>query len=586
MKLSDYVIDFLYKKGIRNCFLISGGAVLHLVNSANDHIGINIICSQHEQASITAADAVSRISETEIGFCLTTSGPGATNILTGLCNAYFDSIPLIAITGQVASFRQRRSNSLRQLGFQETDIVEIFKPVTKYVNCLESPDRIRFELEKAFYFAIEGRPGPVVLDIPDDFQRAEVDPKSLIGFEPELNDTVEADSLLEIKIEFLLAEIEKSKRPILVLGAGFHISKSASFAETLANQLRIPTLLTWGGNDLLPYHHELNLGGLGVCGSRLGNWAVQTSDLVISIGTRLSQMVTGSKLEAFAPSATKIMIDIDSAEFEKFKGTGLNIETFINSDIKRFINAITKRQSPKLSESALKWNKKLFSLKEKFSVIKENHDSDKEVNVYRFMDSLSTIIDNGDIIITDAGGNLSWTLQSFRNKPEQRLFSAWNHSPMGYSLPAAIGAALAANGTRVICIIGDGGIMMCLEEIATIVRNGLNIKIILINNLGHGIQKQTIETWLEGNYVAVNQETGLFFPNFELLCKSFDMEYLKISKNFEIESLLKNGILNSDKPQFVEVLIDQNERITPMLKFGAGLEELAPHVSAPNLLEL
>jgi acetolactate synthase-1/2/3 large subunit len=442
---------------------------------------------------------------------------------------------------------------------------------------------IRYEMEKAFFIAREGRPGPVIIDIPDDFQRVEIDPNHLRAFKPENSEMIYDYDNLEIEIDSLIATIEKAEKPILILGAGFHISKSSKFARELSSKLGIPTLLTWGAKDLLPFADEINLGGLGVCGSRLGNWAIQASDLVIVVGSRLSQMITGSKLGSFAPLATKVMIDIEKEEFKKFKKTELKIDHFINVDIKILEVAFRNRSKPKLTDSAIEWKTRLFSLRQEYNVVKENMNSTSNINVYKFMKILSDEIEHEDIVITDAGGNLSWTMQAFENKQNQRLFSAWNHSPMGYSMPAAIGASLARSNTRIISIIGDGGIMMCLEEIATIVRNSLNIKIIIINNLGHGIQKQTIETWLENKYVGVDEKTGLNFPNFEVLSKAFGIKYAKISSNESIHNILRGNDFGSNLPQIIEVMIDPQERITPMLKFGSGIENLSPEVPIPVL---
>lgn len=582
-KLSDFVVEYLYNHGVRSCFYVSGGAVLHLVDSASQHNGIRMVCSQHEQAAATSADGVSRVSDFEIGFCLTTSGPGATNLLTGVCNSYFDSIPLICITGQVASFRKRKSGQLRQFGFQETDIVSIFKPITKYAVQLERPEDILYELGKAVYLAKSGRPGPVLIDIPDDFQRVRITPSKLRGFTP-ATEIVKSPKDYSAEVSEIVESVSKARRPILLIGAGVNIAKAAQECRKFVEHLGIPTLLTWGGMDILNDSDPLNFGGLGVCGPRVGNWVVQSSDLILIVGSRLSQQITGSKLEDFAPNAKKIMIDIDPEEFHKFRDTGLVIDKFLDVDIATFLRAVNSVILPELHVDQ-RWLAAISSIKREYSIWQENSALDLDVNVYEFMEKMSDALEESDVIVTDAGGNLSWTMQAVRVTKLQKIFSAWNHSPMGYSLPAAIGAAISSPLSKILCIIGDGGIMMTLSEIATIRRNALNIKIIVINNLGHGIQKQTIETWLDSNYVGVDEASGLYFPNFEAVAQSFDIRHIRVSTNSEILELFQNKIWLNSEPVLIEVMVDKNQRITPMLKFGTGLSDLNPRVDAPNLIE-
>jgi acetolactate synthase-1/2/3 large subunit len=582
MKFSDFVIDYLTTQGIQTCFFVSGGAVLHLVDSAERNPSMRLVCSQHEQAAATSADALSRVSQSEIGFCLTTSGPGATNLLTGVCNSYFDSIPMLCITGQVASFRQRQSADLRQFGFQETDIVSIFKPVTKYAVKLNDPSDILFELSKAIYIATSNRPGPVLIDIPDDFQRKMIKPSEMRRFIPPKQNKRSTVKIAS-EISHVMELISSAKRPVVLLGAGINVGKVAPLARHFIEHLGLPTLLTWGAKDVLNDDHNLNFGGVGVCGSRVGNWLIESSDLLLVLGSRLSQQITGSKLEGFAPKAKKVLIDIDSQEFKKFMGTGLTIDYYIEANLVDFMSLVLAEGRPeKAIDNA--WLDRFIHFRKQFSIWSENSKLDLDVNVYEFMEKLSNSLHALDIVITDAGGNLSWTLQALRITENQRLISAWNHSPMGYSLPAAVGAAVAAPDHRIICIIGDGGLMMSLSEIATAKRNNLNIKIIVINNLGHGIQKQTIETWLDSNYVGVDQESGLYFPDFEGIAKSFGIGYSQISTNSEISSSLMEKIWLDSSPCLIEVMIDKDQRISPMLKFGTGLSELNPVVSMPDLL--
>ncbi len=581
MKLSDYVIDFLVKQGIKHVFLISGGAIVHCVDSAARHPDLKYICTQHEQGAGAAADAYARITE-NFGAVLVTSGPGATNLVTSVCNAYFDSIPVIFISGQVATFRLRPNAQLRQKGFQETDVVSIFKSITKYAAQVKKAGEICYELEKAVYLAKEGRPGPVLVDIPDDLQRINIQPEKLKHFK---SPKLPKGPSLAPSIKKLFKFIESSKRPVLILGAGIRITKTGKEAYEFAKYFHIPILLTWGGMDLIAHNDELNMGGVGVCGPRGGNFAVQNSDLVIGIGTRLSQMITGGKQNLFAPKAKKVMVDIDRQELSKFTRNDFILDLSIQSDLKEFFRCAQTRYSQSPPDQFKNWRKQIKVWSQKYpACLPEYYNRKDTVDAHVFIKELSGIAREGDIIITDAGGNLSWTMQAFEVKKNQRLFSAWNHSPMGYSLPAAIGAALA--GQRdVLCIIGDGGLMMCLQELATIKRHDLPVKIFIFNNHGHGIQKQTLDTWLNSHYVAVDEKSGLSFPNFFKIADAFGLPSCNIENHAQLKTGLKK-VLATSGPILCNVEITPGQKIIPMLKFGAGLEDLDPKIPGDELREI
>ncbi len=600
MKLSDYVADFLYKQNLRHIFLYSGGAIVHVADSIDRHPKLKIIIPQHEQGGAAAADGYSRITE-NLGCMITTSGPGGTNTVTSVCNSYFDSIPVLIITGQVATFRIKPSKALRQKGFQETDMVSIFRSITKYAVQIKKAEDIRYELEKAVYLAKSGRPGPVLLDLPDDLQRAEIDPANLRPFSPPKRKKVR----LKKQFKKILELIEKSKRPILILGAGIRVTSLQDEAKKFVEYFKMPVLLTWGGMDLFPYDYPYNMGGVGVCGPRGGNFAVQNADLVIALGTRLSQMITGGKQNLFAPHAKKVMVDIDREELEKFGPNDFKLDIKILADLSDFFAEARKYykkpfpvSSVSLVKGALsqssfsgfrsrrdrfaKWRETIKEWRKRYPICpKEYYQEKGHVNAYVFIKELSRILRPEDIILTDAGGNLSWTMQNFEIKKGQRLISAWNHSPMGYSVPASIGAALAGR-RKVYCITGDGGLMMCLEELGTIRRHNLPIKIYIFNNHGHGIQKQTMDTWLAGRYTAVDEKTGLWFPDFEKVAETFKIRYFHIRNHGEIGKILKKTIA-AKGPVLCDVEINPDQKIVPMLKFGSSLEDLDPKLPTEEL---
>lgn len=578
MKLSNYIAEFIAQQGVRHVFLVSGGAAVHMVDSVYRHPKLTHICSQHEQHEGAEADGYSRASG-NLGVAMTTSGPGATNLTTSIANCYYDSIPTLFLCGQVATFRIKKSKKLRQKGFQETDIVSLFQSITNYVKQVRDPSKIKYELQKALYMAKAGRGGPVVLDIPDDLQRVEVDPKNLPEFHPP--GEKKADNVIP-KIKQIFSLLSKAKRPVLILGAGVQLAKVRKQALEFARYFKIPVLLTWGGMDILPFTDPLNMGGLGSCGPRAGNFAVQTSDLVIAIGTRLSQLITGGRQDLFAPKAKKVMIDVDSEELKKFTPDIFTLDIGISCKISDFFHLCQKYYLPKKEDRFKKWRKTIKSWRRRYPICPNQYYKKlTPVNPYVLIKELSKALKEKEIIFADTGANLAWTMQAFEVKEGQRIFSAWNHTPMGYSLPGAIGASFAT-GRRVICLIGDGGLMMCLQELATVKRHNLPIKIFIFNNHGHGIQKQTLDTWLESRYVAVDEETGLSFPDFEKIGEAFGVPTLTLGNHRELSAGIKE-VLKAKGPILCNLEIIPDQKIIPMLKFGHSLENLGPTLPEDEL---
>ena len=361
MKLSDYIADFIASENIRHVFGVTGGASLHLIHSMVEHPSLEFLCSLHEQASAMSADAYSRATRS-MGVAVGTSGPGGTNMITGICGAYYDSVPVLFLTGQAATFRSKGEMGIRQYGFQETDIVEMCTPVTKYAVTVKKPDRIRFELEKACHIARSGRPGPVLVDIPDNIQREEVEPFQLKGFVPRTtNKTNISDSVQEC-----LTLLSKSERPVLILGWGVRLAGADEEALKLVDALKIPVLPTWGMADFLPSGHHSLVGTFGTHGTRYGNFTVQNADLIIAIGTRLDTHLTGSPLSSFARGAVKIVVDIDYTELDKASYFGMFIDVPVTADARYFIGELLRALDEKNIhnigpwwEHIKKWKKKI-----------------------------------------------------------------------------------------------------------------------------------------------------------------------------------------------------------------------------------
>jgi len=575
MTVAEYILKFLTSKNVKDVFLMTGGAISFAVDAFSKNKNIKYTCVAHEQSAAMMADAYSRCDK-GFGATMVTSGPGAQNLITGIACSWFDSVPVIHISGQVNKFELSSSNKttkkVRQIGFQETDIVSMIKPITKFSYQLKNSNEIKYILEKAFYIANEGRAGPVLIDIPMNFQKEKIDLTKLRSFKkPKMKNS-------NIKIKKDVHKIQKllikSKRAVLILGGGLRMSRAVNELEKFLNKINVPIVTTWSGLDVIDFNHNNYIGCIGVYGSRAANFAVQNADLVLNFGSRLDTRVTGGKPETFARSAKIISIDIDKYELNKKRG--LNVYLKINQDLKSFISFLNlKSTNFKYSASSV-WMNTCKKWKSSYpNVISTYGKQKKYVNPYFFIERLSDKLNNKDIIVPDSGGNLTWTIQSFKIKKGQRLFSAYGNSPMGYALPAALGASLANNKQRVICIEGDGGIQINIQELQTMVSNNIPVKLFIINNNGYGIIKQFQELYLGGRYEATIPSKGVTNPNFKKISNAYGINYTEIKNNKEIDKVLKK-VLKSKKPEFINVIIDSNQKIIPKLQFGKPIEDLSP----------
>jgi acetolactate synthase-1/2/3 large subunit len=579
MNVSDYILKFLISKNVNNVFLITGGAIAFVVDAFSRNKKIKYTCVAHEQAAAMMADAYSRVGK-GFGATMVTSGPGAQNLITGIACSWFDSVPVIHISGQVNSYELSSNNKttkkVRQIGFQETDIVSIVKPITKFAYQIKNPNEIKYVLEKAHFLANEGRPGPVLIDIPMNFQRERINPKKIRSFllkenKDNLNNKL-TDQVYKIK-ELL----NQSSRPILILGGGIRMSNAMNEMEKFIKRIDIPIVTTWSGLDTTDFKNKNYIGCVGVYGSRAANFAVQNSDLIINCGSRLDTRITGGKPETFARSAKIISIDIDNQELNKKRG--LNNFLKINEDLKFFLSHFNLKLKNFKFTTSNKWKKKCQEWKRFYPNVKKSYFNQKKfTNPYSFIDLLSDKLNKKDIIITDDGGHLTWTIQAFKIKKGQRLFSAFGNSPMGYAFPAAIGACIANNKKRIICIDGDGSIQINIQELQTMVANKLPIKLFIINNNGYGIIKQFQGLYLNKRYEATISTKGVTNPSFKKIACAYGVNYSEIKQNKDINNIL-NKVLNSKKPEIVNVIIDTDQKIIPKLQFGNPIEDLSPLLS-------
>src|SRR3989338_8213455 len=544
MKLSDYLVQYLVDKGIHHAFLVIGGACAHIVDSLGKNKDMQYVCFQHEQAAAMAVDAYSRVTK-NTGVAVATSGPGATNLITGMCCLWFDSIPCIFITGQVNAHETKGERKVRQIGFQETDIVEMVRPITKYAVMVTDPKTIKHHLDKAFHEALSGRPGPVLIDIPLDVQHADVDPDTLEGFTP--NKEKDNFSLLRANVKKAIELLQQAKRPVIICGMGIKIAGAVNEFRSLAEALGVPIISTWSGLDILPHGHPLYFGQFGVYGNRGSNFLVQNSDLVLAIGSRLDTRPISGNGKSFARGAKKIVVDVDESELKK----GITaIDMPIVADAGDFIRAFAEETGncavmPDISE----WVEQCGSWKKKYpSVLPEYYAQKKFVNPYVFVKTLSEELGSGDVIVADEGGNLVWAVQAFEVKEGQEFFSAFAHSPMGYSFPASIGAYFALQlrsgragpKRRVVCLDGDGGFQMNIQEFQTIKNYNVPVKIFILNNNAYGIIKQFQEIYFDGRYTGTTNDSGYTAPDFVKVAEAYGISAVRISGHDELREKIRS----------------------------------------------
>ena len=562
MKLAEVVAKFLESQGLKHIFGVNGGANLHLIHGVCDVTKIQFIPTAHEQGAGFAADSYARLNG--LGCAMATSGPGATNLVTAIAASFYDSVPVLYITGQVATFRQGSRYGVKFYGFQETPIVEMVRDITKYAGKITDPSQVLRQLDYAVWMAQEGRKGPVLVDIPDDLQRTEVDEKTLLRWHPEV--PVEVPARVDVE---LFNMIIRAERPVFVWGAGMR--PYAKYALKLAEYLDIPVATTWGAIDLIHFDHPLHVGGFGTHGTRAANFAVQNADLLICIGARLDTKATGNPVH-FARGAKLVMVDIDGAEIAKFEKLGRTIDFGFECDAGDFINALSSWAAEYHSlntgnedewDYPGKWIERIWKWKKDYA--SKDDPVWRGTKPYELMQDLAQYTAPDDIIVSDTGTALGYLMQGFPFKGE-RFIHAFNLTPMGYGLPASVGAAFAT-GRRVILITGDGSIMMSLSELATIRRWDLNIKIILLNNGQHSMCVQTEKQWFNGRNAATTPASGLGFPD------DFDM----VANGFGIPSVTNLiDLFALSGFRFYNVSVDANANLACQARFGAPIEDMEP----------
>ncbi len=584
MKISDYIFSCIAQLGVKKVFAVSGGGAMHLVDSVGKHPDLEYIATHHEQAAAMAAEAYARISDT-VGVALVTSGPGGTNTITGVCGAWIDSIPTIFISGQVTTDTLLQDTGLRQLGIQEADIVSLVKPITKYAVTVTDPLTIKYHMQKAIHLATTGRPGPVWLDIPLDIQSKMVNIEELDSFVPE-QDTVQiSEDKLKTEVSRVIELLDKAERPVMICGYGIRLAGAQDLFRQMVTQLNIPVVSSWTASDLIPSDHDLYVGRSGIMGERAGNFAVQNSDVLLIIGSRMSIPQVGYNYNIFARAAKKIVVDIDPVESNK---RTLKPDLAITVSAEKFIAELLRQLEDRKSRSQKSdWINRCRTWKKDYPVVLPEYEKNREgVNSFYFIDVLSSKLKSDAVVVTDMGTSFTCTMQTFKTKPGQRLFTSSGHASMGFGLPGAIGACFGHNKKKTICISGDGGLQMNIQELQTLVHYRLPIILFVLNNKGYLTIKLMQQNHF-GRYVGSEESSGVSFPDILKVAKAYGIPAMRISNQKQLLNKI-DSVLSKKGPFICEIMMPENQPLIPRvssLKKPDGtivsrpLEDLYPFLS-------
>jgi len=582
MKLSDYVMHFLVEKGVKHVFMLPGGGAMHLVDSLGSCQGLDYTCFLHEQALAIAAEAYGQFTNFP-GVGLVTSGPGGTNAITGLTAAYQDSTPCLFLSGQAKRQDLKGASGVRQMGSQEVDIVAMITPVTKYAVTVLDPASVRYHLERAWHEATTGRLGPVWLDIPLDVQAAEIDPPSLEGFTPEPAQGTAPDRIDEV-IELLKA----SRRPLILAGNGVKLAGAQADLTRFAEAHQIPVLLTWKSIEFLDADHPLNFGCPGIMGCRTANFMVQNCDLLLVLGSRLDPSLTAFKPEDFGRQARKVMVDVDEAEIRKIPSIDLPIVADAGAFLRRLAAGCADPMPPRPS-----WLAYGRHLKEKYPVVLEEYrQQEGRINLYVFTEQLFEQLTPEDIITPESSGAAGEvTYQAMRIKAGQRVHNAAALGAMGFGLPYAIGACIATGRRRTILINGDGAFQLNIQELQTIARLGLPIKMFILENDGYASIKAMQTNHFQGRFVASHTGSGLTMPDLGAIARAYGLRVEMASSHEELPGAITRTLAGDD-PVLCRILVTEQHvtapRVQAMKTADGGmvskpLEDMWPYLPAVEL---
>ena len=571
-KISDYVIEFLLEKEINKVFGYIGGAIAHLYHSIEKYENMEMVNCIHEQGAGFASEGYSRVTG-KSGVAMATSGPGATNLITPIGSCFFDSVPTLFITGQVNTYEYKYDKPVRQIGFQETDIVSIVKPITKYAVMVNDISEIRYELEKAYYISQHGRKGPVLVDIPMDIQRSETDISKLKSFINSDEHKELEKKVLDNQIEDVIKSLNNSKRTVVLLGGGVKLSNAQVELLSWLKVYNIPIVYSLMGKDAISEEYKYNMGLIGAYGNRYGNLTLANSDLILVLGSRLDTRQTGTSLETFAREAKIIQVDIDKNEL----GSKIKVDVEINSNILDFINTV---KSKKLTINLDDWLKTIQMYKNKFS---STVGIDKNIKIPNLIISKISEYLTDEIVTVDVGQHQMWVAQSLNTKEKQQVLFSGGMGAMGFALPSAIGATIGSS-KRVVAIAGDGGIQMNIQELEILKRRQLPIKIFVLNNQNLGMVRQFQELYFDKKYSGTIDDYSV--PDLVEIAKAYGLASRNINDINNIDKELQD-IFSTNKPELINITLDKTmTSVEPKLIVNKPIEDMHPFIEKERLNSL
>lgn len=571
MKGTDFIVQYLMKyETVSHVFTYAGGTNAWLLDALHRTKGISYIPMRHEQNAAFAADGYARASG-RMGVALAMSGPGATNLITGIADAFFDSVPVLFLTGQVTTTTYKFDRPVRQLGYQETDIVSIVRPITKCAMMARTEDEMVSMLRKAISIAKSNRPGAVLLDIPIDVQRREISDKELLTG-PNLANWPIAD---DMEIKAAVDMIDRAERPIALVGGGIRPSEAVELLKRFVERFHIPVVVSLRGKDAFPHDHPLFAGFIGSYGNRYANLALANSDLVIALGSRMDSRQTANP-KTFARAAKKIHVDIDPDELNNTVISDLAINSHVNIFLEKTLSVAGQRNDLKAQHE--KWLKYIKEAKREFDI--EGTGSEEKVNPKEFFRQLSHMAGGKEIFLADVGNQQMWSAQELKIREGQRFLTSSGLGSMGFAIPAGVGAHFACPSHPVVAIVGDGGFQMSIPELETIAHNNIPLKIIVVNNNILGLMWHfQNENFKEGHPAT---EDGYSCPDVQKIAKAYGLASMRIEDNIKT----KNGIdwlLSSKGPALLEVVVHQSWAGYPKVKPGNPIEEQTPEIEKERL---
>lgn len=562
IRVADYIADFFAANGISDVFSVTGGGAMHMNDALGHHKALNVTYNHHEQACAIAAEAYTRLSG-KLAVCCVTSGPGGTNAITGVMGGWLDSIPMFVLSGQVkreTTIWAVPELGLRQLGDQEFDIVHTVANMTKYAVMVTDENEIAYHLEKALYLATEGRGGPVWVDVPLDVQGAKIETETLMHFDAKTEAAPAVPSLSAEQADDIMKRIAAAKRPLILVGTGVRLGDAENELLAFAEKMRLPVVTAWNANDVLGADSAYFAGMPGTVGTRGGNFVVQNCDLLLSLGCRLNIRMISYNKKQFAEDAYKIIVDIDEKELRK---PTIVPDMPIHGNVKQVLEALLAAEYTAAPAHAawLAWCK---AINARYPAALPEYHGGAKLNPYVFMEQLFAALKKDDTIVCGNGSACVMTFQACSIKQGQRMFTNSGCAAMGYGLPGALGAAVAQKGGRVICVDGDGSIMMNIQELATVALHKQNMKIILLNNAGYHSIRQTQTNIFQPPLVGVGPQSGVGFPDFAKLADAFGIPYRRIDSEEKSPTALEE-LLSVEGPVLCEVIVDETQNFAPKL---------------------